>query len=124
MDTEPICYHDRTMPLNKALLRRRVETACITTVNRTMASGVLYFKQNHAGWKNRTGRAERSVRVVRGARVEGTRIRGVWGSVGVNYMPRLERFHGMALANAAAFAISGIAERLRREVRKQFRSGT
>ena len=112
------------MPINKALLRRPVEKACITVVNKTMASAVLYAKRNHPGWKNRTGRAERSVRIAQGARLEGSRCRGVWGSVGVNYVPRLERYHGMFLSKAQSFALNGIAERLRREVRKQFRSAT
>lgn len=69
---------------------RRMRQATRLGINRTMAAGVAAAKQNHE-WQNRTGTAERSIRVALPAQTgpDGKTI-GVWGSVAVKYFWALE----------------------------------
>ena len=87
-----------------------------------MAFAVEHAKRNHPGWRNRTGTAERSVRIVTPARKVGFYIGGVWGSVGVIYVQWLEQYHGEFLLNAANAARKELAGNVRRAIRSTFRS--
>lgn len=68
---------------------RDVDRAMREGVDATMAACVIQAKRNHP-WRNRTGTAERSIQVAQYARQEGSRVRGVWGSLNVNYFRFLE----------------------------------
>jgi HK97 gp10 family phage protein len=68
----------------------RVTKAAIWGVDKTLADCVPYAKRNHP-WKNVTGTAEGSIRVVQPATPEGLGVVvGRWGSVTVNYFIFLE----------------------------------
>lgn len=95
----------------------RIRRAAEAEIMDTMVRAVQHTKQNHGGWENRTGRAERSIRIIEPARRVGSVVRGVWGGMGVVYLRRLEFEHGSALRNAAAATYAGIAERLRGRLR-------
>lgn len=58
-------------------------------VNATMGVAVLHAKENHS-FQNRTGTAERSIRIAREAETHGHKTSGLWGSVGVLYFVFLE----------------------------------
>lgn len=55
-------------------------------------------KANHPGWRNQTGAAEGSIRLIQTA-TEGA-LQVIWGSVQIIYMRRLEFEHGGALRGA------------------------
>ena len=95
----------------------RIERAAVLGVNATMAAAVLHAKQNHRGWRNRTGLAEGSVRIQEFARKLPGEIRGTWGSVNVIYMIWLEIKRGSALRNAADVEYKGLAGRIKRAMR-------
>ena len=58
-------------------------------VNVTMGQGVSLSKVSHP-WKNRTGTAERSLRIASAAKKVGQFVEGIWGSVNVIYFKFLE----------------------------------
>lgn len=68
----------------------RMRKATRIGINQTMAAGVAMAKQNHT-WKNRTGTAERSIRIATPAQTgpDGKTI-GIWGSTAVKYFWGLE----------------------------------
>jgi hypothetical protein len=78
-------------------------------VNVTMAAAVLDTKGNHPGWRNITGFAEGSVRIINFATRSGKRVSGEWGSLGSlggkrnknNYVFWLEVKHGAFLRKSA-----------------------
>lgn len=81
-------------------VKRRVMRAAAIGINRTMAVAVSEAKATHP-WRNRTGTAERSIRIWKGAQIVGDFVFGVWGSVSVAYFRSLElgaKAH--AIANA------------------------
>lgn len=95
---------------------RRVQRATEFGIDRTMADAVVESKRNHPGWKNKTGTAEGSIRIVKEAgenALGGTS--GEWGSTGVNYMIFLEVKHGSALRSATR-----VYRNLKRYIREEF----
>lgn len=70
-------------------VRLRVERAARMGINRTMALCVAEAKENHP-FTNRTGTAERSVRIAAAAKTTDGVTVGIWGSVMVNYFKYLE----------------------------------
>ena len=66
-----------------------------------MAACEIDAKNDHPGWKNRTGNAEGSIRTVDKAKGDFRGAVGRWGSTGVNYMLMLELKRGSALRMAA-----------------------
>jgi hypothetical protein len=82
-------------------LIKKMADAAKRGVDKTMSEAVIQAKQNHPGWNNRTGAAEGSIQVQQFAEVEGDHVKGVWGSVGIDYMIWLELNHGAALRSAA-----------------------
>lgn len=93
-------------------IRERVIRACVDGVNDTTAAASIYAKQHHPGWQNRTGTAEGSIRP-EPARVDGTMVRGRFGSFDVDYMIWLELKHGHALLNAADVETPRLGARIR-----------
>ena len=71
-------------------IKKKIVKASIMGVNRTMALCVAEAKGNHNGWQNRTGAAERSIRIAHAAKEIGDHIIGIWGSVQVEYFFWLE----------------------------------
>ena len=94
-------------------VKRKVRRAAKDAINETMAEAVLHAKRNHPGWKNRTGTAEGSIRIIEFAHREGSRTVGLWGSIGVNYMIWLELKHGSALRSAGDATYSNFKDRIR-----------
>jgi hypothetical protein len=73
-------------------VQRKVIAAAIQGVEATMTLCVIDAKNNHGGWINRTGNAERSINIYQHARLEpGGEVAGLWGSADVNYFIFLER---------------------------------
>jgi hypothetical protein len=71
-------------------MKARMEMAAKIGINETMGEGVFLAKETHP-FTNRTGTAERSIRIVAAAaRAGGGLIRGIWGSIGVVYFKWLE----------------------------------
>lgn len=68
----------------------RMRRATRLGINRTISACVAMAKDNHS-WKNRTGTAERSIRIATPAQTgpDGRTI-GAWGSVAVKYFWGLE----------------------------------
>lgn len=84
-------------------VERAVLAAAKLGIDQTMSACVIDAKQNHPGWRNRTGAAEGSMRIIREARKidnENGAI-GRWGSKGIFYMIWLELNHGSALRSSA-----------------------
>lgn len=77
------------MKWNGDKVLRRVQTAAIMGVNRTMAQAVGHAKQNHP-WQNQTGTLERGTRIVFPASVDGDHVSGLWGVANVLYAKYLE----------------------------------
>lgn len=61
----------------------RLLAAAARVVNRTMFAAVHVARENHRGWQNRTGRAERSIKITRHATP--LHVTGQWGSDGSAY---------------------------------------
>ncbi len=70
-------------------LLARVEKASRMGINRTMALCVAESKESHP-FTNRTGTAERSIKIAAGAKSSGGITVGIWGSTLVNYFKYLE----------------------------------
>lgn len=70
-------------------VRARVEKAARVGINRTMALCVAESKENHP-FTNRTGTAERSIKIAAAAKTTDNVTVGIWGSVMVNYFKYLE----------------------------------
>lgn len=70
-------------------VKRELARATRIGIDATMQAAVLHAKAKHK-FVNRTGEAERSIRVVDSAREERGRIVGRWGSTGIVYFRRLE----------------------------------
>jgi hypothetical protein len=69
----------------------RLRRACRFGVNKTMSQCVLVAKNEHP-WRNRTGTAERSIRIAAPAMTSGDgHTVGIWGSVAVGYFAGLEQ---------------------------------
>ena len=85
---------------NGDAIKAKYAVAAQIGIDKTMSEAVIHAKQNHPGWKNVTGTAEGSIRIVQFAAPLGRAIRGLWGSAGVNYMIWLELKHGSALRRA------------------------
>ncbi len=96
-------------------VKRKARRAAKDAINETMAEAVRHAKRkrNHPGWKNRTGTAEGSIRIIEFAHREGSRTVGLWGSIGVDYMIWLELKHGSALRSAGDATYSNFKDRLR-----------
>ena len=70
-------------------IKARVARAQRVGINKTMGDCVIYAKNNHE-WQNKTGTAERSIRIIEPAWTMGTRSYGIWGSMQVAYFIFLE----------------------------------
>ncbi len=79
---------------------KKVQKAAAGGINATMSAASKHAKRNHPGWKNVTGTAEGSIRIVRFAKPQISPV-GLWGSVDVNYVIWLELNRGSFLRNAA-----------------------
>ena len=82
-------------------IQKRVMDAAKRGVDKTMSLAAISAKQGHPGWKNITGTAEGSIRIVAFTQEDGKNVRGTWGSADVDYMIWLELKHGSALRSAA-----------------------
>ena len=82
------------------IVAKRVKRAAEIGINDTMARSVTLAKQSHPGWRNVTGTAEGSIRIVEKAKQERGSIFGRWGSAAVHYFLYLELYHGSALRSA------------------------
>jgi hypothetical protein len=72
-------------------VQREVIRAAIEGVNATMTLCVIDSKQNHGGWENRTGNAERSINIYQFATLQPNgHVEGRWGSADVHYFLWLE----------------------------------
>ena len=91
-----------------------VERATLHAMDETVTQAVIRAKRNHPGWKNRTGIAEGSIRVIRFARRAGAHIEALWGSTGVNYMLPLEFKRGSALRSAGDVEHRKLAGRIKK----------
>ena len=91
---------------------KQIDRRVVKAIDAKLSEAVISAKKNHPGWKNRTGTAEGSVRVVQWARVKGNVIFGSWGSVGVKYVLSLELYRGSFLRRAAA-RVYGHGKRVR-----------
>ena len=91
-----------------------VRRAAASAINELLGECVNDAKQNHPGWRNRTGNAEGSIRVIEPANPQSTT--GRWGSVGVNYMRTLEYKRGRALQSAADRQYPTLGERIQRRL--------
>lgn len=82
-------------------IEHRVEQASIRAIDRTTLNAAEYARQNHPGWKNRTGQAEASIDYVP-ARLQKRRIRGnvTGGDERAYYFQIIEVKNGAALRNA------------------------
>jgi hypothetical protein len=85
----------RLVSYNGPRLTQRAQAASIAGLNETMEACVAEAKMNHRGWRNRTGRAERSIKVLRRASPFGSGCAGgSWGSFDCPYFIYLERRYG------------------------------
>lgn len=92
---------------------KKVRRASKMAVNETMRECVLQAKRNHPGWKYRSGTAEGSVRIVTFAHRKGKGIAGEWGSLGTDYVLKLELHYGSFLRNAAAVQYPELGNRIK-----------
>jgi hypothetical protein len=84
----------RLVSYNGPRLTQRAQAASIAGLNETMEACVGEAKTNHRGWRNRTGRAEGSIKVLRRASGFGSKAGGSWGSWDCPYFIHLERRYG------------------------------
>lgn len=82
-------------------IKQKILNASVQGVNAVMAACVLEAKHNHPGWRNITGTAEGSVKIIEFAKQQADHVEGQWGSMGVNYLIWLEYKYGSFLRNAA-----------------------
>lgn len=82
-------------------------------INVTMAAAVLGTKGKHPGWKNVTGTAEGSTRIIKFASKSGNAVVGQWGSLGVKYVIFLEVKHGSFLRNSGDRSYPRLAKAIR-----------
>jgi len=99
-------------------VKRKMERAARIGINRTMGEAVAHGKANHE-WNNRTGTAERSMRIQEPAQTVGGKTSGTWGSVGVVYFIWLERGSSLmkgfgTLRKAAAATYRNLSSNIRR----------
>lgn len=97
-------------------VQARVERASVRAIDRTTLQTAEHARQNHKGWKSRTGRAEGSIGT-NPARKQSRRIRGnVTGGEGdAFYLLILEVKNGSALRNAADAEFPNLQSRLHEE---------
>jgi hypothetical protein len=76
-----------------------------------MTAAVLAAKQNKGGWQNRSGAAERSIQVATFAANTADGVRGLWGSLDVNYFIHLELRY-LTLRRAADTQYPPLAKRI------------
>ena len=98
-------------------ITRKMRGAQVKGIDDTMAAATIDAKQNHPGWRNRTGTAEGSVRAIDTAHVDRKGAVGRWGSQGVNYVIWLELMRGSFLRNAASIPYPTLGERIRQHFR-------
>lgn len=98
-------------------VKKKVLAATKWGIDKTMSEAVIHAKRNHPGWRNRTGAAEGSVRIVREAQVRGKHVVGVWGSTGINYVIWLEFKQGSFLRTAG----DAVYPRLRGHIRSRLK---
>lgn len=79
-------------------VQRSVERAARVGINATLTECVSRAKDEHP-YENRTGTAERSVRIIAAARAVGNAVVGAWGSISVRYFRFLEYGHGLRFAS-------------------------
>lgn len=101
-------------------VRQRVMDAVTVGVNDTTAAAAIEAKSNHPGWQNRTGTAEGSIRQ-EAAQVDGSIVRGRFGSFDVAYMIWLELKHGSALRRAADVEFPALGDRIREAYQRRMR---
>lgn len=93
--------------------RNRVMAIIVQAVDDTTAAAAIHAKQNHPGWRNRTGTAEGSIRFDPAKQIAPGLIRGRFGSFAVNYFIWLELKHGAALRMAADVEFPRLPDRIR-----------
>lgn len=79
------------------IITDKVEKAILKGGGKTLSQAVESAKKNHPGWRTRTGKAERSIKITRPFEKTGEgKFSGAIGSTGVDYFIWLEigtRFH-------------------------------
>ena len=85
----------RLVSYNGPRLTQRALDASVAGMNEVLDACVAEGKANHRGWRNRTGRAEKSIKVFQHAipRSAG-KVDGTWGSFDCPYFIFLERRYG------------------------------
>ncbi len=84
-----------------AEVARRLRSAAVKGIDDTMAASVIDGKGSHPGWKNQTGNAEGSIRIISPAKPDSRGVVGRWGSTGIIYFEMLELKKGSALRMSA-----------------------
>ena len=97
-------------------VKQKAAEAARVAIDRTMSEAVIQAKNSHPGWKNITGTAEASVRIVTFAERVGSVVRGLWGSSSVHYVKWLELKHGSFLRSSA----DSIYPRLKKYLREEY----
>ena len=100
---------------NGRSVRRDVLRACVKGLNETMGRAVVQAKQRPR-MPVVTGKAQGSVRIVDLAHVDGSIIRGRWGSTGVAYFPFIEARSG-PLRGGSAEAYPELLPRIRKQLK-------
>ena len=104
---------------NGRAVRRDVFRACVKGLNETMGRAVVQAKKRPR-MPVITGKAQGSIRIVQLARVEGTHIRGKWGSTDVLYFVGIEAKSG-PLRGGGAEAYPEFVPRVRAHLKRTLR---
>lgn len=96
---------------------KKILKAAERGMNKTMSDAVITAKSSHPGWRNQTGTAEGSIRVVKFAERRGQGSIGSWGSPDVNYTWWLELKHGSFLRMSAARNYPNIADHVKKALK-------
>jgi len=95
---------------------RAMRAASKRGIDDTMAAATIEAKSNHPGWRNRTGTAEGSIKIITPAQEKGDGVEGQWGSQAVNYMIWLEILRGAALRSAADVQYPTLVSRIAQQM--------
>ena len=110
--------HVVTLEWKAPALKKKLEKAAVKGVNRTLKEAVQQAKGHHPGWKSQSGDAEKSIKVLKSAEVDGNEVSGLWGSEGVFYMRFLEHMRGSALRQAG----DDVYKRLGKNIREALKN--
>lgn len=99
-------------------LRNEMSAAAVESINEVMAAAVSAAKANHPGWKNVTGAAERSIKIIARAKQMKRGVAGRWGSRDKDafYTLFLEVLHGSFMRHAADLTYPLLKEKMRKRL--------